>query len=154
MNMLTPYRQVRRQRRNCAREGGFSLVEVLVALLVLSIGLLGLAGLQAGSVRANHGAYLRSQATALGYDMLDRMRANRTSALNGNYDVAMSASAPTSTTTLADKDKAGWLDSLDTTLPGGDGSVATNGKRVTITVQWSDAMDNGNTASFQVEAEI
>jgi type IV pilus assembly protein PilV len=46
-------------------QGGFTLVEVLVAVVILGLGLLGLAGLQAASLRNNHSAYLRSQATLL-----------------------------------------------------------------------------------------
>jgi type IV pilus assembly protein PilV len=56
--------------------GGFTLVEVLVAALVLAVGLLGLAGLQLASMKSNHSAYLRSQATVAAYDLLDRMRAD------------------------------------------------------------------------------
>ena len=55
---------------------GFTLIEVLVAMLVLAVGLLGLAGLQATSLRNNQSAYNRSQATQLAYDIADRMRAN------------------------------------------------------------------------------
>lgn len=55
---------------------GFSLLEVLIALLVLSLGLLGLAGLQTFSLRFNHQSYERTQATMLIYDMADRMRTN------------------------------------------------------------------------------
>lgn len=55
---------------------GFTLLEVLVAVVVLSIGLLGLASLQVNGLRFNHSAYLRSQATALAYELADRMRAN------------------------------------------------------------------------------
>jgi type IV pilus assembly protein PilV len=55
---------------------GFSMVEVLVSVLVLSIGLLGLAGLQASSLRNSQSAYFRSQATEMAYDIADRMRAN------------------------------------------------------------------------------
>lgn len=55
---------------------GFSLIEVLIALLVLALGLLGLAGLQVTSLKNNLSAYNRSQATLLAYDLADRMRAN------------------------------------------------------------------------------
>jgi type IV pilus assembly protein PilV len=55
---------------------GFTLIEVLVAMLVLAVGLLGLAGLQAASLKNNQSAYNRSQATQLAYDITDRMRAN------------------------------------------------------------------------------
>jgi len=48
------------------RSGGFTLIEVLIAALVLAVGLLGLAGLQAASIKNNLSAYKRSQATQLG----------------------------------------------------------------------------------------
>lgn len=57
-----------------ARRNGFTLVEVLVALVVLSIGLLGIGKLVMFASRANDSAYLRSQATALAYSILDDMR--------------------------------------------------------------------------------
>jgi type IV pilus modification protein PilV len=55
---------------------GFTLVEVLVTVVILAVGLLGLAGLQAVSMRNNHSAYERTQAVQLAYDMADRVRAN------------------------------------------------------------------------------
>ena len=55
---------------------GFTLVEVLVAMVILAIGLLGLASLQAIALKDNQDAYLRSQANLLAYEMNDRMRAN------------------------------------------------------------------------------
>ena len=64
---------------------GFSLIEVLIALLVLSVGLLGLAFLQAAGLRFNNDSYMRSQATILAYDLVDRMRANTKAALGGAY---------------------------------------------------------------------
>jgi len=64
----------------------FALTEVLVALLVLGIGLLGMAGLQGGSVRANHTAQLRSLATQQVQDMADRIRANPEGVTAGVYD--------------------------------------------------------------------
>ena len=55
---------------------GFTLIEMLIALVVLSIGLLGLASLQATSLRMNDSAYFRTQAVSLGYDIFERMRGN------------------------------------------------------------------------------
>src|SRR5262249_56408603 len=60
------------------RARGFTLIEALVALLVLSIGLLGVAALQLTSLRSNPSSSFRSQATLLAYDVVDRMRANPT----------------------------------------------------------------------------
>ena len=62
------------------RQSGFTLIEILVAVVILSVGLLGVASLQVQS------AYLRSQATLLAYDMADRMRVNTTRAIAGDYN--------------------------------------------------------------------
>ena len=73
---------------------GFTLLEVLIALLVFSLGLLGLAGLMIMSVKTNHSAYLRTQATFLAESMADRMRADPmaiwASSYNGNYPATAS----------------------------------------------------------------
>ena len=61
------------------RQSGFSLIEVLISIVIASIGLLGLAGMQATGLKNNHSAYQRSQATVLAYDLADRMRANMSS---------------------------------------------------------------------------
>ncbi len=66
------------------RTNGFTLIEVLIAVLVLAVGLLGLAGLQVTSLGNSQSAYNRSVATQLAYDLADRMRANITIA-NPNY---------------------------------------------------------------------
>ena len=65
---------------------GFTLLEVLVAIIVISLGLLGLAGLQARGMQANHSSMLRTIATYQAYDMADRMRANIMGVNNGNYN--------------------------------------------------------------------
>ena len=65
--------------KNLPASTGFTLTEVLVALLVLGIGLLGLAALQARGVKFNHDANARSQATLLAYQIMDQMRADAAS---------------------------------------------------------------------------
>jgi type IV pilus assembly protein PilV len=139
--------------------GGFTLLEVMVALLVLSIGLLGIGKLVMLSARANDSAYMRSQATALAYSILDAMRANRNEALVGTYNIAVgagpaavvcTAAAPCDSTTQAQNDLNLWKTSLAAALPAGDGSVttaqvpdgATGGPNLTVVVivQWSDTV--------------
>lgn len=153
-NHLT-YSQRKRQR-------GTTMLEVLVALLVLSIGLLGLATLQANGVRFNHSAYLRTQSALLMYDIIDSMRANATVARDSNcYVVALSASAAGSCNSVASADVTRWKTSLANQLPSGDGAVAQKGGTVgtvyTVTVQWQDRDDNqGNpvTKTLTIDAEI
>ncbi len=93
------------------RRNGFTLLEVMIALLVFSLGLLGMAGLLAVSVRTNHGAYLRTQATFLAQSMADRMRANNIGiwklAYNGIYD---STTTGTTGTTCLGTASCGWSD--------------------------------------------
>ena len=64
---------------------GFSLIEILITLVVLSIGLLGLAALHAEGLKSGRSAYLRTKAVGFASDMADRMRANRPAAIAGNY---------------------------------------------------------------------
>ena len=55
-------------------QGGFTLIEVLVAVLVLLVGMLGVVGMQMLSFQANQGAYFRSQAVYIASEILDAMR--------------------------------------------------------------------------------
>lgn len=127
---------------------GFTLLEVLVAIVVMSIGLLGLAGLMASSLKNSHSAYQRTQATWLAYDALDRMRANRQVALAGGYDLALGAAPGGSA--LAAIDLGEWDTALANTLPAGDGSIAVEkGGAVKIIVQWNDARGTGGIAAEQ-----
>ena len=134
------------------RNTGFSLIEVLVALLILSIGLIGLAGLQNRGLRDNHSALLRSQAVQHAEDMLDRMRANRAAAQAGRYDIEIGKPGPAdwsgfddlrakltgSYTGITLSDLTEWKFALVRSLPFGDGSVAVNGGVVTVRVEWAE----------------
>lgn len=141
------------------RVRGFTLLEVMVALLVLSIGLLGIASLQATTVRFNHGAFLRSQATNLAYDITDRMRANRDEALAGSYDVAaFSDPAPVcgaiAGATVAALDVSGWMSSLACALPAGNGRIVRNGQTVTIGITWDESRGEAAAEVFQVTTTL
>lgn len=127
---------------------GFSMVEVLVAIVVLSFGLLGLAGLQADGLRSNNDAYLKSQATLLAYDMLDRMRANMQGVENGFYDNLFSStpsdpgcvSSGCTIQQMSQHDAYEWSEKIAELLPGGQGLVSGSGSGsiFTITVMWDE----------------
>lgn len=120
---------------------GFTLIEILVTLFILLVGLLGLAGLQARGLQGNQGAVLRAQATHCASDILDRLRANRSAALHGDYRIGRgeSPTAPTYSGVVL-QDLSQWKNSLRSSLPGGDGSISLSGNVVTITVSWTEPL--------------
>lgn len=144
------------------RIGGFSLIEVLIALVILSVGLLGIAAMVSVSLKSKDGSYMRTQATTLTAAILDRMRANRATATAAGYDSTFTSALPSTPPTdgcinsadnctaaqIAAVDLQEWRNDL-ANLPCGEGSVATviNNQmtQATITVQWSDQRANGGT---------
>lgn len=122
------------------RRNGFSLIEVLVTLVVLSIGLLSLAALQVTTLKSNNSALTRFEASTLAYDILDRMRANRGPALQGNYNISLT-DAVTVGSSIASQDLSAWKDALARQLPAGNGSIVINERVATVTVQWSENWD-------------
>lgn len=132
-----------------AKQGGATLVEVLVALLLLSIGLLGVAGLQINALQSNRSAAIRSQASVLAYSITDRMRANRNAALGGAYNMAF-GSTP-SGTAINQVDLANWKTEIVNSLPAGDGELSIAGNIVLIRVRWTD---RSFTETFETRTEI
>jgi type IV pilus assembly protein PilV len=136
--------------RRTAAEKGFTLIEVLVAALVLSLGLLGLAGLQVMSLRNNQSAHFRSVATQAAYDMVDRMRANPTGLRDGNYhaveagtdDCVASVCTPLQ---MAGYDFARWSSRLAAELPLGTGTVCRDG-----TPETADCDAQGNAYAVKI----
>jgi type IV pilus assembly protein PilV len=128
---------------------GFSLIEVLIAVVVLSIGLLGIAALQGVSLRSGNEAVARTEATLAAYDLLDRIRANRNATDLDDY-VLDFGEAPTGSAPAA-LDLQAWKVAL-TRLPEGDGAVAVAGRRVTVTVVWQDI--RGDDSQLQVQSEL
>jgi len=119
---------------------GVSLIEVLITLLVLSVGLIGLAGLQMVSIQANKSAYYRSQATLLAYDMADRMRANQVQANTDVYflNYPASSTAHEVSGNQANKDLSEWLNALAQTLPDGTAAISRDERLLSISIRWND----------------
>lgn len=143
---------------------GFSLIEVLIALVILSVGLLGIAAMVSVSLKSKDSSFMRTQATTLTSAILDRMRANRATATANGYDVTFTGALPStppsggcitatstnscSPTDIAAVDLQEWRNDL-ANLPCGVGSISTviNNQmtQATITVQWSDQRANTTT---------
>jgi type IV pilus assembly protein PilV len=103
-------------------QAGVGLIEVLVAVLVLSIGFLGIAALQAMSMSTNNSAMARSMATIDSYSILDAMRADRANALGSSYNGTITADAcPAAAGSLATTQLTQWCTQLGHDL----GAVAT-----------------------------
>ncbi|MGF1548025.1 MAG: type IV pilus modification protein PilV [Thiotrichales bacterium] len=100
-------------------QGGFTIVEIMVALLILSIGLLGLASLQVIGVKNSGNAYYRTQAVMIANETVERIRMNKPAARNGEYDAAAPACEDASGGTLAEQDLAQTACAVTNTLPGG-----------------------------------
>ena len=156
-------------------EAGVAMIEALIAIVIISFGLLGLAGLQLAGVRTNQVAYYRSVATAQAYDMADRMRANigigGIGGVNGgSYDditttiparPACSVLSPPPTppnpyvfstggcspAVMATYDAYAWLTENARLLPGGSGTVIRiNANAFDIRVQWTEKCSPGETS--------
>lgn len=135
------------------------MLEVLISILVIAFGLLGLAGLQGVSIRNNHNAYLRNQATLYAYDIADRIRANRVGLDNGSYDLGTAAntaachpaSAPVgcSSAQMAGYDLLSW-GQMVSQLPSGAGIVCID----SAVGAGTPAAPNCNGAGIQYVAKI
>ncbi|WP_449427894.1 type IV pilus modification protein PilV [Rhodanobacter umsongensis] len=119
-------------RRGAVAQSGVGLIEVLVAVLVLSVAFLGIAALQAMSMSTNNGAMARSMATIASYSIIDAMRADISNAETGAYNTATPIAAnacPTTAGTLAQSQLVQWCGQLAQNL----GAVATTTGSISCT---------------------
>lgn len=124
------------------QQGGFSLIEVLIAILVLGFGLLGFALLQTMNVRYVQSANYRTQATNLSYELLDQIRINRVAASEfvGDYTATVTnCDPPTGINISKDSFMGDWRCRMGKALgEGATATVAQNGAVVTVSVSWGD----------------
>jgi type IV pilus assembly protein PilV len=147
----------RRPRSNrLSPASGFTLVEVLVALIVLSIGMLGIAALYLESLRASRQALVRTQAVTLASDIADRIRANRAPA--NAYDCAGTCDAGEGVG-LAITDLNEWRTAVAAQLPGGTTSITyaaagPNAPNIyVVTVSWTE-IGYADPLTYQLRVEI
>ncbi|MEJ1464681.1 MAG: type IV pilus modification protein PilV [Candidatus Sedimenticola sp. (ex Thyasira tokunagai)] len=146
---------------------GFTMIEALISLLVLSVGLLGLAALQTGGIKFNQDAYVRTQATNLAYGAIEWLRINRDDAIAGSYSATYTQAAaydaddsdtyctPGSTTT-ADAIIC-WRTNIRDNLPSGSLAISaasgTNNNEFTVTISWSDRWRQKDAASTTTSSQ-
>lgn len=149
-------------------EKGFTLIEVAVALLVLAVGLLGIAGMQSSGMQATMKSHQRAIAMTQAQDIADRIRANLSALRSTDYTSAIAISAPSpncqtasnicTTAELAATDLYNWQTENAALLPSGQGSITCTdidnttsatleaGSTCLITVMW-DGQRNGASAT-------
>lgn len=151
--------------RLASSQSGFSILEVLVTLVVLSTGLLGVANLQVEALRGNQGAYLSTTAAQQALDMAERMNANPAGVAANLYDglgddiptVQVNCqSAACSPTQLALFDHNRWNGSNQVLLPSGAGQVTEISDGIfLIGVRWHDRqLANANGWQAGTEAAV
>ena len=116
------------------------MIEVLITILISAVGLFSAMQLQLTAVSNTHSSYFRSQAAVITNGLVDQMRANPTGAVDGNYDISLSASPPSGSTVEA-TDLAQWRADLTAAMPGATGSVACAAatRICNLVVQWDDS---------------
>jgi len=148
------------------RQACFSLLEVLIAILVLGFGLLGFAMLQTMNVRFVQSSNYRTEATNLAYDLLDQMRSNRYQ--SGWYTSASFAadsvktaqcSRPTGDAVTVAKNIARWQCQVVQALgEGASATVLNNNGRVTVGISWGDqrwdASNPDTKTTFTLESQL
>ncbi|MBN8921951.1 MAG: type IV pilus modification protein PilV [Rhodanobacter sp. 68-29] len=154
-------RHARRYLRSGSSQAGVGLIEVLVAVLVLSIAFLGVAALQARSLATTNSAMARSLATIASYSILDAMRADRQSAQNGDYNrtgsSALTANAcPDVSGSMSDIQLAQWCGQLAQALGEADSTTGqvscTAAGDCTVTITFDDSRAGTGGSNVQTVA--
>ena len=134
--------------QNCTaqKQRGFSLVEVLIALVIMSVGMLGIAGLYVQSMQAGRTSMLRHHAVTLAGDVADRIRANPRAGIAyegpGVDGTCVSGVVDCDEVTMAGHDIMLWEQQADDTMPAGDVEIifddSGNPPLYTINITWSE----------------
>lgn len=140
---------------------GFALIETMVAVFILSLGLLGMANLQIKTMKAARSSETRTQVTILSYYMLDILRIDNTAAVNGQYNTngfACTASA-FNALTLQDSSRKTWLEDIQRNMGSsanacGQIACTTNGM-CNVDIRWDDSFNGGNSSeTFSVSTRL
>ena len=142
----------RRQIKAGKRVGGFTLVEVLIALVILSIGMLGIAGLYVHSMQAGRTSVFRHHAVTLAGDIADRIRANPRAAaaygLAGANNACVDGGIDCTPAQMAANDIFLWDQQATDALPNGTVTVVFDNTvappTYQITVAWTEPGENMN----------
>jgi type IV pilus assembly protein PilV len=126
------------------RQRGVSLIEVMISVLIVSLGLLGAAALQATALRNNQGSYERTQTSILTQGIFDAMRANLVAVNANSYNTGGYVCTAPDPASLASSDIARWINTLQTQIHSGAcGSINCAAGACTVGVRWDDSRATG-----------
>jgi len=135
------------------RQNGFTLIEVLVALVITAVGVAGFMALQTVSLKSNRTALQRSYATMHAYDIVDRMRVNSFAAVTGAYNLDFAETATAGS--VAGDDLVAWRAAIAADLPNGQGRTAVDGVgNATIEIRWKEIADAEITKTFSTQTSL
>ncbi len=141
-------------RRCIGRQRGVGMIDFLVAVLVLTIGMLGMAGLQSWTLKNNESSLQRGMAVVQAYYIADVMRADRLNAVNGVYDLDIGDPSPVGTD-FASTARADWRTSIQDVLgPDATGAIDCNGPVCDVIVRWNDSRSANGLEEQDVLVEV
>ena len=135
-------------------QSGATLIEVLISVVIVSIGLLGIASMQLVALRNSQSALQSSMVTMQSYSLLDSMRANRDAADKGEYNETALTTPPAGSSLVA-SDKAFWITAVQDQLgASAKGAINCDGGACTIDVTWNDSERGKSERSVQTRATL
>lgn len=136
---------------------GGTLIEILVAVLVLALGMLGAAALHAAALRNNQSNFEHAQMSVLGHSMIDAMRGNVAAVASGAYEMSSWTCTAPNGSALAQSDIAAWINSLQAQInPSACGRITCTGRDCTIGIRWDDSRATGgsSTQAFELRGRL
>lgn len=140
---------------------GAGLLEVMIAVLILAIGMLGMAALQANALKNSGSSFERTQAVIQAYAILDSMRSNPASARADGYRLAEACDVPAGAGTLVQRDQRQWIQALKSNINSSAcGAIGCQGAVCTVTIKWDDSRggvvdpDNDSSRTFTTTTRI
>lgn len=136
-------------------QSGVTLIEVMIAVFISAIGVLGAAALQLNALKYTNSAVYTSQASFIAYDILDRIRASADPDSVDDYELD-STDSPPSGSSLQATDLTDFSTNVQS-LPGGVGSIGVTGSTVTVNISWSESKATGEadaTGTFSITTDV